>query len=85
MKGGLTGANALDVASVGIDLWLRTANATLLAQAFGMVNKELAIQNAVRADGIRPDGSFGQHSGVLYNGGYGKDLSVFSHLYSRSS
>ena len=63
----------MDIASIGVDLGLLIANETLLDDAFGRVHNEVVIQNAVKADGIRADGSFGQHSGILYNGNYGKD------------
>ncbi|THH06921.1 hypothetical protein EW145_g3747 [Phellinidium pouzarii] len=41
--------------------------------AYGRVHNEVVIQQAVKGDGIRPDGSFGQHAGIIYNGNYGKD------------
>ncbi|KAF9499708.1 polysaccharide lyase family 8 protein [Pleurotus eryngii] len=69
----ITGANTLDIASIGVDLSLFTGNATLLSQAFNKIDAEVMIQNDVKADGIRADGSFGQHQGILYNGNYGKD------------
>ncbi|KAF4605272.1 hypothetical protein EYR40_004055 [Pleurotus pulmonarius] len=69
----ITGANTLDIASIGVDLSLFTGNATLLSQAFSKINAEVIIQNDLKADGIRADGSFGQHQGILYNGNYGKD------------
>ena len=72
--GTLTGANTLDVASVGIDLGLLTANLSLLTDAYQRVHDEVVIQQPVRSDGIRPDGSFGQHDGIIYNGNYGFDL-----------
>ncbi|KAG6857590.1 hypothetical protein H0H87_000189 [Tephrocybe sp. NHM501043] len=71
--GFLTGANTLDVASIGIDLALLTVNATILADAYRRIHLELLIQNVPKADGIRADGAFGQHGGILYNGNYGKD------------
>ena len=71
--GFLTGANTLDVASVGIDQGLLTVNASLVAGAFQRIHNEVVVQQAVAADGIRPDGSFGQHAGLIYNGNYGKD------------
>ncbi len=74
VQGGvLTGANTLDVASIGIDLALLTTNTSLLQDAYDRVHHEVVVQPAVRADGIRPDGSFGQHNGIIYNGNYGKD------------
>ncbi|KAH9037249.1 polysaccharide lyase family 8 protein [Lactarius pseudohatsudake] len=74
-KSFLTGANILDVAKIGIDLALLTSNTTLIAEAYGRINAEIAIQPGVMVDGIKPDGSFGQHGGLLYNGNYGKDYS----------
>ncbi|KAJ7070876.1 polysaccharide lyase family 8 protein [Mycena amicta] len=71
--GVLTGANLLDVAKIGIDLGILTTNLTLLNDAYSRVHNELVIKTPNRADGIRPDGSFGQHTGILYNGNYGKD------------
>ncbi|TDL28471.1 polysaccharide lyase family 8 protein, partial [Rickenella mellea] len=71
--GFLTGANTLDVASIGIDLGLLTGNVSLIDNAYRRVHNEVVVQQAVKADGIRPDGSFGQHAGVIYNGNYGED------------
>ncbi|KAJ7181703.1 polysaccharide lyase family 8 protein [Mycena crocata] len=71
--GFLTGANTLDVAKIGIDQALLTVNISMLTDAYRRVHAELTIATAVQADGIRPDGSFGQHGGILYNGNYGKD------------
>ncbi|RDB29606.1 Chondroitinase-AC [Hypsizygus marmoreus] len=71
--GSLTGANTLDVAAIGIDLALLTMNATTLADAYRRIHLELTVRSTVKADGIRADGSFGQHGGILYNGNYGKD------------
>lgn len=71
--GYLTGANTLDVAKIGLDQGLLTQNQSLVTDAYGRVHAEVVIQQSTTADGIRPDGSFGQHSGILYNGNYGKD------------
>ncbi|KAL7285292.1 hypothetical protein ACG7TL_000387 [Trametes sanguinea] len=71
--GFLTGANTLDVAKIGIDSGLLINNASILEDGYSRIHKEVVIQNAVKADGIRPDGSFGQHGGIIYNGNYGKD------------
>lgn len=71
--GFLTGSNTLDVASMAIDLALLTTNVSLLTDAYSRVHNEVVIQQAVKADGIRPDGSFSQHGGIIYNGNYGKD------------
>ncbi|KAJ7190753.1 polysaccharide lyase family 8 protein [Mycena pura] len=69
----ITGANLLDIASIGIDTGLYLDNATTVAAGYAAVHGDLVVQNAVKADGIRADGSFGQHEGLLYNGAYGKD------------
>ncbi|KAH0588585.1 hypothetical protein H2248_004415 [Termitomyces sp. 'cryptogamus'] len=72
---GMTGANALDVARIGMDFALLTIDIDWLADAYDRSHKELIIMDDVRADGIRADGAFGQHDGILYNGNYGKDYS----------
>ena len=69
-----TGANLLDIAKIGIDNGLLNQNVTIIADAYSRIHAEVTIQNAIASDGIRADGSFGQHGGVLYNGNYGKDL-----------
>jgi hypothetical protein len=68
----ITGANLLGIASVGIDLGLLISNVSIVADGYSRVHDEVAIKNNVKADGIRADGSFGQHAGILYNGNYGK-------------
>ncbi|KAG6902658.1 hypothetical protein C0995_013350 [Termitomyces sp. Mi166 len=73
--GNMTGANALDVSRIGMDFALLSGDTDWLADAYNRSHKELVIMNEVRADGIRPDGAFGQHDGILYNGNYGKDYS----------
>ncbi|KAG5649680.1 hypothetical protein H0H81_002521 [Sphagnurus paluster] len=70
----LTGANTLDVASLGIDTSFLTVDEALLSDAYGKIHGELQIKNGTQVDGIRADGSFGQHDGVLYNGNYGKEF-----------
>jgi len=55
----LTGANALDIAQIGVDQALLTLNATLLTDAYRNARAELKIMDTVRADGIRADGAFG--------------------------
>ncbi|KAJ3511292.1 hypothetical protein NLJ89_g4183 [Agrocybe chaxingu] len=71
--GTLTGANTLDVARIGIDQALLTYNTSLLTDAYRRVHLEVQIKNGIKVDGVRADGSFGQHAGILYNGNYGKD------------
>lgn len=68
-----TGANTLDIAKIGIDSGLLINNASILMDGYARIHNEVVVQNAVKADGIRPDGSFGQHGGIIYNGNYGKD------------
>ncbi|KAJ7688180.1 chondroitin AC/alginate lyase [Mycena rosella] len=58
--GFLTGANTLDVAKIGIHQALLTLNISMLTDACRRGHAELAITTPLRADGIRPDGSFGQ-------------------------
>lgn len=78
----MTGANLLDVASLGITLGLQTNNSVIVQQAIDIIYGAVIINPTVAADGIQSDGSFMQHAGLLYNGNYGKDfindlLSVF--------
>ncbi|KAJ3576650.1 hypothetical protein NP233_g291 [Leucocoprinus birnbaumii] len=70
----LTGANILDVCKIGIDGALLNINVTQITDAYRRIHAEVVIHQELMADGIRPDGSFGQHGGVLYNGNYGKDF-----------
>jgi hypothetical protein len=65
------------MSKIGVDSALLTGNASLLSDAYNRVHAEVIIEQAVKTDGIRPDGSFGQHGGLLYNGNYGKDLLVY--------
>ncbi|KAJ7470969.1 polysaccharide lyase family 8 protein [Mycena latifolia] len=69
----ITGANLLDIASVGIDQGLLLGNASTVAAGYAAAHGDLVFQEGIKADGIRADGSFGQHAGLLYNGAYGKD------------
>ncbi|OZJ03655.1 hypothetical protein BZG36_03918 [Bifiguratus adelaidae] len=68
--GYLTGANTLDVSSVGLALALFTNNQTLMADVFAHANGQVMIEPNPN-DGIKADGSFFQHDGVLYTGNYG--------------
>ncbi|KAJ7579689.1 polysaccharide lyase family 8 protein [Mycena floridula] len=70
--GAMTGANLLDVASIGIDDALRRADSDRVADAYSRIQNNLVIVNTIKADGIRADGSFGQHAGITYNGNYGR-------------
>jgi hypothetical protein len=75
LPGFVSGANILDMSRIGIDQALRVNNATLLNEAFERIHNEMVIKPsiAIKADGIKPDGSFGQHLGLSYAGNYGKD------------
>ncbi|KAJ7149832.1 polysaccharide lyase family 8 protein [Mycena crocata] len=64
----ITGANLLDIASVGIDQGLYLGDSATVAAGYAAAHRDLVFQNAIMADGIRADGSFGQHVGLLYNG-----------------
>ena len=66
----------MDIAKIGIDLALLTSNTTLITEAYSRINDGVLIQPGIMIDGIKPDGSFSQHSGLLYNGNYGMDLYV---------
>ncbi|KAK0198423.1 polysaccharide lyase family 8 protein [Armillaria mellea] len=67
----MTGANILDVAKIGIDAGLLSSNQSFVADAYSKIHQELLIKDGIMVDGIRSDGSFGQHGGLLYNGNYG--------------
>ncbi|KAG7450483.1 polysaccharide lyase family 8 protein [Guyanagaster necrorhizus] len=67
----MTGANILDVAKIGIDAGLLSSNESFVADAYSKIHQELGIKDGIMVDGIRSDGSFGQHGGLLYNGNYG--------------
>jgi hypothetical protein len=56
---GLTGANVLDVAKIGIDQALLTYNVSLAIDGYRRSHSELQVKDSVGADGIRADGSFG--------------------------
>jgi hypothetical protein len=58
----LTGANVLDVAKIGIDGALLNLNLTQITDAYRRIHEEVVVQQAIEADGIRPDGSFGANS-----------------------
>ncbi|KAG2172701.1 hypothetical protein INT43_000048 [Umbelopsis isabellina] len=65
-----TAANLLDVSIGGIYYGVVSNNATVLSTTFNAGNTGLAISSA-HADGIKVDGSFFQHSGLLASGSYG--------------
>ncbi|CCO35094.1 hypothetical protein BN14_09208 [Rhizoctonia solani AG-1 IB] len=69
------GANTMEISSIGITAGLlennRTGNTTRLFDAFERVHNGLVIEKEDRVDGVKPDGSFHQHIGIIYNGNYG--------------
>lgn len=71
----ITGANTLDVAAVGINTGIlqyysndTQAGLNLIADAYKNANGAISVTDGIKADGILPDGSFGQHEGILYDG-----------------
>jgi hypothetical protein len=70
--GYLSGANIMDIAVIGIMAGLlendRTGNTTRVADAYERVHMQALVQSTDRVDGIKPDGSFQQHGGLIYNG-----------------
>lgn len=68
-----TGANLLDIASIGISLSLLKDDADLLEDALTKFYNGIFINPVIAGDGIQSDGSFMQHDGLLYSGNYGKD------------
>jgi hypothetical protein len=74
----VSGANILDMSKIGIDQGVRVLNTTLVTEAYGRIHAQLVVSPGIQVDGIKPDGSFGQHTGLLYNGNYGTVLSVCS-------
>ncbi|KAG9041290.1 hypothetical protein FS837_012462 [Tulasnella sp. UAMH 9824] len=92
VPGYMSGANILDVASNTVNVGILQAfggNTTqgqeLISEAYERAHNELRVQEGLKADGIRADGSFNQHSGILYNGNYGKDYANLVLLLELSS
>ncbi|QRV91640.1 polysaccharide lyase family 8 protein [Ceratobasidium sp. AG-Ba] len=77
--GYVSGANIIDMSSIGIAAGLlendRAGNVSRLTDAYQRVHNEVVVHPQDRVDGIKPDGSFQQHIGILYDGNYGKDYS----------
>jgi hypothetical protein len=67
----VSGANILDMSKIGIDQAVRVNNATSATEAYGRIHAQMILSPGIQVDGIKPDGSFGQHTGLLYNGNYG--------------
>ncbi|KAG8896226.1 hypothetical protein FRC00_006243 [Tulasnella sp. 408] len=62
-----------------------TQGQELISEAYERAHNELRVQDGLKADGIRADGSFNQHNGILYNGNYGKDYANLVLLLELSS
>ncbi|WVQ80630.1 hypothetical protein IAT38_002735 [Cryptococcus sp. DSM 104549] len=72
--GYLTGANAINVMQNSVSMALYNDNATILEDALSRAMSVVVFSEDTTEDGIHRDGSFLQHSGILYSGNYGKDL-----------
>lgn len=70
--GYLAGANILDIASIGVTSALLQANASIAASAYAYAHNEVVVHDKTGQDGIKPDGSFQQHVGLIYDGDYGR-------------
>ncbi|KAG9042656.1 hypothetical protein FS837_010595 [Tulasnella sp. UAMH 9824] len=82
----LTGANALDLAYVGVSTGLLKyfggmgGGAEQVADAYRRTHAELVIKTGAREDGIMPDGSFSQHEGILATANLKLNLSLVQEL-----
>ncbi|KAL5637653.1 hypothetical protein ACGC1H_002058 [Rhizoctonia solani] len=76
--GYLGGANVMDMAVIGMLAGLlennRAGNVSRITDAYHRVHQQALVQSGDRVDGIKPDGSFQQHGGIIYDGNYGKDF-----------
>lgn len=68
--GAMTGANMLDVSTIGINQAIIQDDTNLMSEAINRFFNECQITSGTR-DGIKVDGSFMQHSSQVYNGNYG--------------
>lgn len=60
--GFLAGANILDIASIGVSSGVLSNDSSVVADAFSKINAEVVVHPDVKVDGIKPDGSFSQHT-----------------------
>ncbi|KDN33101.1 hypothetical protein RSAG8_13810, partial [Rhizoctonia solani AG-8 WAC10335] len=69
--GYLGGANVMDISVIGMLAGLlennRAGNVSRIVDAYQRVHQQSLVHSADRVDGIKPDGSFQQHSGVIYD------------------
>ncbi|CAE6389457.1 unnamed protein product [Rhizoctonia solani] len=76
--GFVSGANIIDMASIGISAGLlennRTGNASRIMDAYERVHNETVVHEKDFVDGIKPDGSFQQHIGIVYDGDITKEI-----------
>ena len=54
-------------------------NVTQLTDAFSRVHQEVTVKDAVRADGIRPDGTFGESRANLLRSNHTHDMNEGQH------
>ena len=70
--GYVSGANIIDISVVGILAGLlennKAGNVSRITDAYQRVHAEVTIQSQDKVDGIKPDGSFQQHIGIIYDG-----------------
>lgn len=71
--GSLTGANMVLLMELSVSLALYSNDTTMLADAMTRAMSANLFADTKGEDGIHRDGSFLQHTGILYNGNYGKD------------
>ncbi|QRW23662.1 polysaccharide lyase family 8 protein [Rhizoctonia solani] len=74
----LTGANVIDISAIGICAGLldnnKAGNSSKIMDAYQNIHNQVVVEPAPRVDGIKPDGSFQQHKGIIFDGNYGKDF-----------
>jgi hypothetical protein len=66
-----TAANLIDVSLGSVYYGLVSSNVSILSTAFSAGNSALQVTSK-QLDGIKVDGSFFQHGGLLASGSYGK-------------
>lgn len=68
----VSGANIIDMSVVGILAGIlennKAGNASRIADAYQRVHDQVTVQSNDKVDGIKPDGSFQQHTGIIYDG-----------------
>lgn len=69
----MTGANMLDVASIGINSAIMGNDTSIMNEAINRYFDECRYTSGSQ-DGIKVDGSFFQHDAQIYNGNYGADF-----------